>query len=104
MNTHYVKIAGAVAAGILGEKLVEAGIKKFASAVANAAQRVAGDNNKTEDAPAAEAPKPETKKPAQGKAPNKGGQNGGTKDDKPAEGKQVPINGKKDEKPEAAGK
>jgi hypothetical protein len=101
---HYVKIAGAVAVGILGAKFVEAGIKRAASAVANAAARVASDNNETEDAPNAEAPKPEVKKP-ETKAPDKkDGQQGKKDDKKPADGKQD-NNGKKgDKKPEAAGK
>jgi len=99
---HYVKVAGAVAVGILGEKLVEAGFKKFASAVANAAQRVASDNNEANDAPNAEQPKPE--KPAEKKAPEKKDGQGKKDDKKPADGKQD-NNGKKgDKKPEAAGK
>ena len=99
---HYVKIAGAVAVGILVEKIGEAGFKKFASAVANAAQRVASDNNETEDAPEVETPKPEEKKPAGKDNGKKDGQQG-KKDGKPA-GKQ--DDGKKpegDKKPEDAG-
>ena len=104
---HYVKIGLAVCGGIIGAEIVKGAGKRIASAVANAAARVAAsDNNEANDAPNAEQPKPEVKKPAgQGKAPEKkGGQNGGgKKDDKPA-GKQD-NNGKKDEKkPEAAGK
>jgi hypothetical protein len=96
---HYVKIAGAVCAGVLGAKIVEGGFKRAASMVANAAARVASDNNEANDAPNAEQPKPE-KKPADKAPEKKDGQ--GKKDDKPT-GKQ--DNGKKgDKKPEAAGK
>ena len=97
-----------VAASAIGVAVYEGakGAAKHFGKVWAAARVAASDNNETEDAPAAEAPKPETKKPAgQGKAPEKkGDQNGGgKKDDKPA-GKQD-NNGKKDEKkPEAAGK
>ena len=97
---HYVKIGLAVCGGIIGAEIVKGAGKRIASAVANAAARVAAsDNNETEDAPAAEAPKPETKKPADKAPDKKDGQ--GKKDDKPA-GKQG--NGKGDKKPEATGK
>ena len=97
---HYVKIAAAVAGGVLGAKIVEAGVKRVAGAISNAAARIAAsDNNEANDAPNAEQPKPE--KPADKAPDKKDGQ--GKKDDKPA-GKQD-NNGKKDEKkPEAAGK
>ena len=99
---HYVKIAAAVAGGVLGAKIVEAGVKRVAGAISNAAARIAAsDNNEANDAPNAEQPKPETKKPADKAPEKKDGQ--GKKDDKPT-GKQD-NNGKKgDKKPEAAGK
>ena len=99
---HYVKIGLAVCGGIIGAEIVKGAGKRIASAVANAAARVAAsDNNETEDAPNAEQPKPETKKPADKAPEKKDGQ--GKKDDKPT-GKQD-NNGKKgDKKPEAAGK
>jgi sRNA-binding protein len=101
---HYVKIGLAVCGGIIGAEIVKGAGKRIASAVANAAARVAAsDNNETEDAPAAEAPKPETKKPAD-KAPDKKDGQGKKDDKKPADGKQD-NNGKKgDKKPETAGK
>ena len=100
---HYVKIAAAVAGGVLGAKIVEAGVKRVAGAISNAAARIAAsDNNEANDAPNAEQPKPE--KPAEKKAPEKKDGQGKKDDKKPADGKQD-NNGKKgDKKPEAAGK
>jgi hypothetical protein len=57
---HYVKMAGAVCAGILGAKFVEASVKTVAGVLTKAAVKVAS-MNKAEDAPSAETPKP--KKP-----------------------------------------
>ncbi len=91
---HYVKIGLAVCGGIIGAEIVKGAGKRIASAVANAAARVAAsDNNETEDAPAAEAPKPEVKKPADKAPEKKDGQ--GKKDDKPGKDDKKQAGAKK---------
>ena len=77
---HYVKIAAAVAGGILSVKFVEAGCRAVAKGLNKVAEKIG--ETKAEDAPAAEDPKPE--KP--GKPGDKKDGKTDKKDNKPGEG------------------
>lgn len=78
---HYVKIGAAVAGGIISVKFFEAGLRAVAKGLNSVAEKL-GNETKAEDAPAAEAPKPEKPGKPGGKKDGKTDK----KDDKPGEG------------------